>query len=165
MGELRSYKCNKCKCKLEFYEGIGMMFAPYRFNNSSNHPDSMWKDVIKSKDILRKVDDLLLNHNGRFVDEDQCVEDFNDSEGFYKEHVFPYGYKLYYSKERKMIYSLFDFKIEYIKNGEKKIYQPNYEKNINYDLVPLDDLDIDLELKCPKCGGDMNFCCELIFWD
>ena len=161
MGEMIEFKCPQCNYNLELFEGIGMLFDYEKFIHPTKHPNSMWSKVIKSKDILRKIDDLFLNYNGKFI---YKKEVYNEESDEYSDDYLPYGYKLYYSKKRKMVYSLFDFEIEYIENGKKKIYKPEYEKNINYDLIPLE-YELLPDVKCPKCGGSMNELMLFVNWD
>ena len=162
MGEGIIKKCPHCGKKYDFLEGIGFYHMDIYFKVPTKDPNSHWQSVIKSKDILRKIDDLYFNYKGKFID---GIDDTEDELNL--NHTLPYGYKLYYSESRKMIYSLFDFKIEYEENGIKKIYSPNYEKNKNYDLVPLDDA-FDIKIRCRRCNKEFNYWSDqitTIFWD
>lgn len=145
MGEFKGYICPHCGEEFELFQGIGFFHSPHNLNNL----DELCK-CIKSSRIKKEVTDLFLNKQARFYensvyDEEELETNFN------------FGMRIYYSKKTKNVYNLFYFELEYVENGEKKIYQPKFKDKFGEQLIEVDDCELMLlGFKCPKCKKEIS---------
>ena len=156
MGSGYIRKCGNCGYKHHIIEGIGMMdYYGWYFLPPSNK-DSRWKDVIKSKRILKEIEEIIVNYSGKLYQE--TID--NEKIGI----PYVYGWKEYYSNEEKVIYNLFHFKLEYLKDGVKKIYEPIYYDKHRKPLRILGETEYVNDV-CPKCGSEFDMYFEFVNWD
>lgn len=162
MGEGIGLICPHCgKYELIINYGIGFKF--YDFENPPSVNSDCWS-MIKSKKILKIVDDLMVNKNGHLVIEEPTWLDkiFNENDNEEddesdEDSSIKFGMNAYYSKSEKKIYNLIYFKIEYIEKGETKYYEPVYlDKNKEPLQLLTEDEVFSVEIKCPKCGKNIN---------
>lgn len=145
MGEFKGYICPHCGKKFELLEGSGFFHNPYNLNNL----DELCK-CIKFSRIKKEVTDLFLNKQARFYDNSVYDEEELETN-------FNFGMRIYYSKKTKNIYNLFYFELEYVENGEKKIYQPKFKDKFGEQLIEVDDCELMLlGFKCPKCKKEIS---------
>lgn len=156
MGHGYIKKCTHCGHKVEIYKGIGMMdYYGYYLLPPSNE-ESRWREVISSKRILKEIENIIVNYQGTLYKE-------NDEETQYDYYI--YGWDEYYSEQEKKIYNLFHFKLEYVDNGIKKIYEPTYFDKHRNPLRLLKDDDI-VEDVCPKCNNEYkDLIYSIVNWD
>lgn len=155
MGSGTSIRCSYCNHEIILFEGIGMRMMPDEYENAPSIKPNGW-DIIHSKKILKEVDNLMRNKNGKFISESKDIPDNIKIRNDIKEY-YAYGYKVYYSHNTKKIYNLFYFIIRYEEDGILKYYEPNYVDKFNKPLEMLNDCDevYFYEVVCPKCKKNM----------
>ena len=156
MGSGYIKKCSKCGQEIEIIEGIGMMDYYGYYNLPPSSTNSNWKYVIKSKRILKDIENIITNYNGELNQIELKEGEFG--------LPYVYGWKEYYSDNENVIYNLFHFQLKYVENGETKIYEPiYYDKHKNpLRLLGEDEFVNDV---CPKCGSEFERFYGIMNWD
>ena len=147
MGRGTIIECDKCKkYEEEILFGTGFYGDPFMYMNPPSVEPNHW-DVVESKRIRDKIEDLIKNKHGIVLFENRN----NDEEIEEDECIF--GYRAYYSETEKKVYNLFYFQISYYENGVYKIYEPDYKDKSKKLLRLINYFELfNVDLICPKCG-------------
>ena len=169
MGNGTSIKCSHCNYKILLFEGIGMMMMPEEYECAPSIQPNGW-EIVSSKKILKEVEDLMTNKNGKFITKYEDLPEYI-KERFNENSYYAYGKKIYYSHNTKQVRSLFYFVIKYEEDGIVKYYEPIYVDKFKQPFKMLQSSDdiYSFELICPKCKNKMDHSksneITIIYWD